>query len=96
MKRAGLQGSFHSLRHFVASYLLSQGASLPAVSERLGHANPSITLGIYSHVMRTDDALAAKTIDAGLAKVVVNGRKTLRPVLVTLGDTDDPKTGTDQ
>ena len=34
MKRAGLSGSsLHSLRYFVASYLLSSGTPLPAVSE---------------------------------------------------------------
>jgi integrase len=47
MKRAGLSGvSLHSLRHSHASELLSKGAPITAVSERLGHASPNITLAI--------------------------------------------------
>ena len=36
------------------------------VSERLGHANVSITLDIYSHVMPGMQEEAAEKIDAGL------------------------------
>ena len=39
----------HDLRHTWASHMLAAGADLPYVSEQLGHANPSITLRIYSH-----------------------------------------------
>src|SRR5206468_4216657 len=88
MRRAGLRASLHSLRHFMASYLLSKGASVAAVSERLGHANPAITLGIYSHMMDTDDAATAKTIDTGLEKLICSSGKQLKTVLVTRGDTE--------
>ena len=37
------------LRHSWASHMLSAGADLAYVSAQLGHANPSITLRIYSH-----------------------------------------------
>lgn len=48
MKSAGLEGvSLHSLRHTHASELLSAGVPIPAVSKRLGHVNPNITMGIY-------------------------------------------------
>lgn len=47
---------FHSLRHFHASQLLSAGIGVPAVAARLGHANPAITLKVYSHVMAGDEA----------------------------------------
>jgi integrase len=56
--------SLHSLRHCHASVLLSNGVPIPVVSERLGHADPTITLQIYSHAMPADrreawrDALA--------------------------------------
>jgi integrase len=54
MQRAGLTGvSLHSLRHSHASELLSKGAPITAVSERLGHASPNITLSIYSHALPT-------------------------------------------
>jgi integrase len=50
---------FHDMRHSHASILLSQGASLKAVSQRLGHANAALTLRIYAHVMPGDDAKLA-------------------------------------
>jgi integrase len=55
---------FHDMRHTVASLLLSKGHSLVAVSRRLGHAKPSITLNVYGHCMPTDDARLADRLDA--------------------------------
>jgi integrase len=54
---------FHDLRHTVASLLLSKGHSLRAVSQRLGHANPTMTLRVYAHCMPTDDAQLAESLD---------------------------------
>lgn len=42
---------FHDLRHSHATMLLRQGVNPKIVSERLGHANISITLDTYSHVL---------------------------------------------
>jgi integrase len=39
----------HDLRHSWASHMLASGADLAYISNQLGHANPSITLRIYSH-----------------------------------------------
>jgi integrase len=48
MRRAGLSGvSLHSLRHSHASQMLSEGAPITVVSERLGHASPNVTLAIF-------------------------------------------------
>ena len=41
----------HDLRHTYGSLLLANGAPLELVSERMGHANPTITLGIYRHLL---------------------------------------------
>ena len=41
--------NMHALRHTFASLLLSQGTSIPEVSSYLGHADPQITLKVYSH-----------------------------------------------
>ena len=42
-KRSG----WHDLRHFNASALIAAGISVRAVADRLGHANPTITLQTY-------------------------------------------------
>jgi integrase len=44
----------------------SKGHSLKAVSQRLGHANPTMTLRVYAHAMPNDDA---KLVE-GLAQVM--------------------------
>ncbi|MBC2934695.1 site-specific integrase [Nocardioides sp. zg-1228] len=49
--RAGCpEATPHTLRHTVATTLLSQGHDLAAVSELLGHSSKVITLEVYSHV----------------------------------------------
>jgi hypothetical protein len=76
MARAGLKGvSLHSLRHSHASELLSKGAPITAVSERLGHASPNITLGIYSHALPADNEAAAKLWNDAMADVIAESRK---------------------
>ena len=50
----------------MASVLLSQGQSVRAVSQRLGHSNPALTLRIYGHCMPGDDAQLA----AGLNRML--------------------------
>lgn len=42
--------SLHNLRHSHAAYLIEKGVSYMAISERLGHENVNITLGIYGHL----------------------------------------------
>ncbi len=46
----------HDLRHSYGSLLLANGAPLELVSERLGHANPSITLNVYRHLLARERA----------------------------------------
>jgi integrase len=73
---AGLAGlSLHSLRHSHASELLSQGAPITAVSERLGHASPNITLGIYSHALPADNQAAAVLWNDAMAEVIQSARR---------------------
>ena len=50
---------FHDLRHSAATILMALGVPSKVVQEILGHANISITLGIYSHVLpgMQDDAM---------------------------------------
>ncbi|MDA0342065.1 MAG: site-specific integrase, partial [Proteobacteria bacterium] len=55
--------TFHALRHTHASALINAGLDVVAVSRRLGHASPTITLGTYSHLFKTDDSVAAAAMD---------------------------------
>jgi integrase len=76
MVKAGLGGvSLHSLRHTHASELLSKGAPLPAVAERLGHASPHVTLSIYSHALPADNLAMAKLWNDALVEVLEESRK---------------------
>jgi integrase len=60
MRKAGISGtSIHTLRHTHASILLSRGVPLPAVSARLGHADPNVTARVYAHALPVDDLRAA-------------------------------------
>ena len=52
-------GRFHDLRHTHASCLIGAGHSIKAVSRRLGHADITITLKVYAHLMPDDDAKLA-------------------------------------
>lgn len=58
--RAGVQGvRLHDLRHFGPTQALAAGASIVAVSHRLGHSKVSITLDTYSHhIPASDQALS--------------------------------------
>lgn len=54
---------FHDRRHTVASILLSAGQSLLAVSRRLGHARPEMSLRVYAHCMPMDDERLAAELE---------------------------------
>lgn len=45
----------HDLRHSHASYLITKGANIVAVSKRLGHANINMTLSTYAHLMKDSE-----------------------------------------
>lgn len=49
-RRAGVDTTFHALRHFYASSLIASGASVVMVQRALGHASASMTLNVYSHL----------------------------------------------
>lgn len=52
---------FHGLRHTSATLALLAGVQVHVVSKRLGHANVSITLDTYSHVLPQQDTEAARS-----------------------------------
>lgn len=59
---------FHYLRHTHATIMLQIGESAKVVSERLGHANVSITLDKYSHVTPNLQMESAKNFSDALKK----------------------------
>jgi integrase len=69
LERAGLPRTvrFHDLRHTSATLLLSQGVNPKIAQERLGHANISMTMDTYSHVMPDMQEQAAAAMDAALS-----------------------------
>ena len=60
---------FHGLRHTAATIMISQGADVKNLSSRLGHANTSTTLNIYSHALKSIDRDIAEKTDAYIEKM---------------------------
>lgn len=64
MKRHGLESvNFHAVRHTAATLLINKGLNVRALSARLGHANTSTTLNIYSHALQSADQHAADLME---------------------------------
>lgn len=58
--RSGLPAvRLHDVRHAYVTALLSAGVPLKVVSQRVGHASPTVTMTIYQHVLSGDDEAAA-------------------------------------
>lgn len=54
-ERAGIRPlRVHDLRHSYGSHLLAAGVPLEVVSARMGHANPTITLNVYRHLLKRE------------------------------------------
>ena len=63
LRQAGILQNYrmHDCRHTHASWLISKGVNIKAVSERLGHKSIRTTLDIYSHITKSmqDEAVNA-------------------------------------
>jgi integrase len=66
-KALGLRTSFHALRHSHASHLIAANMDVLAISRRLGHSTPTITLSVYGHLFANSDARAAEAIEAAFS-----------------------------
>lgn len=53
----------HGLRHTSATLLISQNVDIRTVSNRLGHAQTSTTMNIYTHALQKKDEQAAETLE---------------------------------
>ena len=54
-KRLGVGGHLRELRHFAATTAIAAGTDVRTVAGRLGHADPSVTLRVYAHVLEARD-----------------------------------------
>ena len=60
---------FHDLQHTYATLAIAQGLDIRLVTERLGHAHPSVTLNIYTHILNDQRKRAAISLDGLLGAV---------------------------
>lgn len=66
--KEGVSGvSLHTLRHFSASVLVASGRDVRTVAGRLGHADATTTLRVYSHMIEDRDRDAAEFLGSLLA-----------------------------
>jgi hypothetical protein len=65
----------HDLRHVHATTLLLAGEPVHVVAARLGHADPSITLKGYAHVIQDLTPAVADTFAAAIADASTGGRR---------------------
>src|SRR5690348_8766152 len=69
--RALPHARMHDLRHLHATTLLLAGVPVHIVAARLGHADPAVTLRVYSHVLR-EHALGVGDVFAQAVKAAVS------------------------
>jgi integrase len=62
-QKIGINVQLHGYRHTHASMLLGAGVSIKTISERLGHSSASLTLDVYSHVIKGQQEAAAAKFD---------------------------------
>jgi integrase len=58
------RGGLHAFRHTNSTLMDRLSVPLKVRQERLGHSDPSLTLGVYTHVASEDDARIAEQLDA--------------------------------
>lgn len=54
---------FHGIRHTNATILNNLGLPVKTISSRLGHANVSTTMDIYSHYLKSADKEASEKLE---------------------------------
>jgi len=74
--------TLHECRHTFASLMIAAGVNAKALSTYMGHANISITLERYGHLMPGNEEEAAALLDALLARASdQSARASLAPVV---------------
>ena len=57
------RGGLHAFRHTNSTLMDRLGVPLKVRQQRLGHSDPSLTLGVYTHVASEDDLRFAEQLD---------------------------------
>jgi integrase len=57
---------FHELRHYYASLLIADGASVKVVQARLRHASAKTTVDVYGHLWPDSDESTRTAVEAVL------------------------------
>ncbi len=68
--------TFHDLRHYMASLLISSGADIKTVQARMRHASANTTLNVYGHLWPDADESTRSAIGAVIAKRVDSVKST--------------------
>jgi hypothetical protein len=78
LRRAGLNGSLrlYDLHHSCATLLLAANENPKVISERLGHADISLTLDTYSHVLPSMQQAASEKLENLVFAKVAHNRHT--------------------
>jgi integrase len=66
--------TLHEARHTFASYVIAAGVGAKHLSAYMGHANISITLDKYGHLMPGNEDEAAALLDAYLERADAKAR----------------------
>lgn len=59
--------TFHELRDTAISQAIASGADVLAISRIAGHANPSITLNVYGHLLKDSMGSIQRALDQSYA-----------------------------
>ena len=64
IKKSGVKSlPIHSLRHAHVSQLIAMGIPITAISKRIGHSSPQITLSVYAHAESDSDEKIAQMLE---------------------------------
>jgi len=74
IKKAGLDVTFHGLRHTFATLALEQGVDVKTIQETLGHHSSAFTMDVYSSVTAKMKREAADKVGNLLASLMENSR----------------------
>ena len=79
---------FHDLRHTYASLLIEQGENIKYIQSQLGHSSPTVTLNVYSHLMKSVNQEAALRLENAIfeingSKMVADNKKGAMAITIT-------------